>query len=628
MYSLSRDPGLNNMRGGYELKETLNLGTYVIGLFSVIFLFYTNSFLIKRRKKEFGLFNILGMEKKHIAKIMAYETLYVSLISLITGLLSGIFFNKLVFLALLKLLDFEVYMGFEISTAAIISTLVLFSIIFILNLLNTLRQIHVSEPIELIKGGNVGEKEPKSKWIITIIGLLALGTGYYLSLTTTDPISAISLFFWAVILVIIGTYCLFTAGSITLLKALRKNKKYYYKSNHFISLSGMLYRMKQNAVGLANICVLSTMVLVMLSSTVSLFIGAEDIMHTRFPRELTISTKNYSENTIAEVKNISNEVLQNHGIEAKNTLAYRFVALPALKSGDSFITDMDTREQIGNVSSNLRTLFFIPLEDYNSLMSETITLNEDEILVFSPKEPYKENTLSIFDKTFNIKEKTDSFVLNGADAMTVMSSHYVIVKDMSVIDEIYQKQLEYSTSFPPTSVFYLGFDMDGDKQQKLDVYEDISASLRYDYPDSQVESRENGRDSFYTLYGGLFFLGIFLGVLFIMATILIIYYKQISEGYDDKERFDIMQKVGMSPEEIKSTIRSQVLTVFFLPLIVSVVHVAFAFPFITRLLAILGLTNVKLFAMCTIFTIGIFGVCYGILYGVTAKVYYKIVYSK
>lgn len=627
MHSISINSGLDTMYGGDQLKMILNLGKYIIAIFSIIFLFYTNSFLIKRRKKEFGLFNILGMEKKHIAKIMFFETLYVSLISILAGLLGGILINKLMFLSLLKILDFKVTMGFEISIPAIITTITLFSIIFILTLLNTLRQIHISEPIELIKGGNVGEKEPKCKWIITIIGLLALILGYYISITTKSPLDAMSVFFLAVIFVIIGTYCLFTSGSITLLKVLRKNKKYYYKANHFISLSGMIYRMKQNAVGLANICVLSTMVLVMLSSTVSLFIGSEDIINSQFPKEIAISQKNYTENSIKEIKNIANGIVESHNVKSEKPWSYRYLNLFCNLSGNKLTPKLEDSDK--NLSY-FKDVFFLPLEDYNKSMNTNITLDENEVLVYSLNEPIEGDTISIYDKDFKIKEKHKNFELKTSRTMTIFSNHYIVVNNMSIIDDIYNSQLASAKVDDITSslTFNLGFDLDNNKSQTIDIYNEIKDNLTKQYPDIEIQCRTFERGTFYSIYGGLFFLGIFLGILFIIATIIIIYYKQISEGYDDKERFNIMQKVGLSPTEIKSTIRSQVLTVFFLPLIIAVIHVAFAFPFITRLLAILNLTDVKLFAICTLITIGLFGICYLILYSVTAKIYYKIVYSK
>lgn len=621
MVALSKSSGLDKISGGDNLKLILSLGTQVIGFFAVIFLFYTNSFLMKRRKKEFGLFNILGMEKKHIAKVICFETLYVAFISLIVGILGGILLYKLMYLLLLKILNFEIALGFYVSTSAILATLILFSSIFLLTLLNTLRQIHLAKPIELLKGGQVGEREPKTKWLLVIIGILCLGAGYYIALTTESPLSALNLFFVAVILVIIGTYCLFTAISIVILKALRKNKKYYYKANHFTSISGMIYRMKQNAAGLASICILATMVLVMVSSTVSLYIGMEDVLRTRYPRNMMITTSDVSEEHIEDAQNTVSNTLTKHNVEAKNLLNYRYVDFPGIEVGNTFTVD----SSMSYVSTGIKNLNFIPLEDYNRIKNKSLTLKEDEVFIYSNREEYEEDTLSIFDKSFKVKDKVDSFSANGWDSALVLGSHYIIVKDINVLEDIYHAQAEALGEMKSNYTYYLGFDLDTDKKESMAIYEDLRTTFNEKYTNSSIESVAEAKESFYSLYGGLFFLGIFLSILFILATVLIIYYKQISEGYEDKSRYEIMQKVGMSREEVKRSIGSQILTVFFLPLITAAIHIAFAFRVITKLLAILNLTNVTLFIWCTIGTILIFAIFYAIVYVVTARVYYNIV---
>lgn len=290
-----------------SLRFMLLLGTIITGIFSFIFLSYTNNFLIKQRKKEFGLFNILGMEKRHIAKIMFFETFFIGLISLVAGIVGGILISKLMILLLLKIINFKVVFGFEIPVAAVITTLVLFGVIFFVNLIYNILQVHLSKPIELLKGGNVGDREPKTKWVSTIVGILSLGFGYYLALTAKSPLVALNMFFIAVIFVMIGTHNLFKAGSIALLKSLRKNKNYYYKTNHFISVSGMIYRMKQNAAGLANICILSTAVIITLFTTVSLYVGLEDVLRSRYPRNIVITGSNITEEEAEKIDNIINE---------------------------------------------------------------------------------------------------------------------------------------------------------------------------------------------------------------------------------------------------------------------------------------------------------------------------------
>ncbi|MBS4539608.1 ABC transporter permease [Clostridium sp. D2Q-11] len=621
MYALSANKDLDNISGGAQLKSILFLGSFVIGFFAVIFLFYTNSFLIKRRKKEFGLFNILGMEKKHIAKIICFETLYVAFISFVAGILGGILLYKLMYLLLLKILNFEITLGFYVSTSAMFTTLVLFSIIFLLTLLNTLRQIHLAKPVELLKGGQVGEKEPKTRWLLVIIGLLCLGAGYYIAVTTESPISAINLFFVAVILVIIGTYCLFTAISIAILKALRKNKNYYYQANHFTSISGMIYRMKQNAVGLASICVLATTVLVMVSSTVSLYSGMEDVLRTRYPRNIMITSQGISNQHIENINDSVSNILDNHKVEAKNMFDYRYLSFLARQEDNTFTVDSD----ISYSTKNLINLNFIPLEDYNRIENKSLELNDDEIFIYSVREEYNKDTISIFDKKFKIKDKLNSFKENGWYSSLIIGTHYIVVKDMNVLKEIYQTKKEILEKNKSNPSYYLGFDLNTDEKESIAIYKNLRANLNEKYPDSFIESVASEKESFYSLYGGLFFLGIFLSILFLLATVLIIYYKQISEGYDDKIRFEIMQKVGMSHQEIKKSIGSQILTVFFMPLVVATIHIAFAFKVITKMLAILNLTNISLFVWCTIGSIAVFSLFYAIVYIVTARVYYNIV---
>lgn len=617
MYSMSMNQGLDKMSGGRDLKTILNFGNYVIGLFAIIFLFYTNSFLIKQRKKEFGLFNILGMEKKHLSRIIMYETLYVAIISFIAGICGGILLNKLMFLLLLKILNFQVPMGFFVSVKGIIVTLILFSMIFLLTLLNTMRQIHLTKPIELLKGGQTGEKEPKTKWILVILGLLSLGGGYYIAVTTKDPLDALMYFFFAVILVIIGTYCLFTVVSIAFLKALRKNKNYYYKTKHFVSVSGMIYRMKQNAVGLANICILSTMVLVIISTTVSLYIGMEDVLRNRFPRNIMISSRDCSSEYRDETRKTIDKILEKHNLTSENVLDIDMGAIFARRDGSTF-----KMEQIDGDLTGFKGLYFVTVSDYNQNLNKDVTLKDNEILIYSPEGDYEEEKLNILDRTFTVKENLETFI-DGFNKADIVDNYYIIVRDRGVIEEITGNVDKTEEALNNYIINYIGFDLDGKDADAVAVYNDISSELSE--TDSRIESAAVSKESLYSLYGGLFFLGIFLGSLFMMATILIIYYKQISEGYEDRERFAIMQKVGMSQEEIKKTIHGQVLTVFFLPLVTAVIHIVFAFPVITKLLAIFNLTNKALFAACTGGTILIFACFYGIIYWITAREYYKIV---
>lgn len=620
MYSLSIDKCLKNMYGGIYTQQMLVLGTWVIAIFAVIFLLYTNSFLIKRRKKELGLFNILGMEKKHIGKIMIYETFYTSIISITLGILFGIVFSKLVLLFLLKLLKFDVRFGFSISSKAIIKTIALFVIIYLIALLKNLKQIHFSKPIELIHGDKTGEKEPKTKLIIAIIGFICLGLGYYISVTTTSPIAALMLFFIAVILVIIGTICLFTAGSILILKLLRKNKGYYYKTKNFISISGMMYRMKQNAVGLAIICILSTMVLVMISSTVSLYIGTEDAIKIRYPSNINIISSITDDVYRNDVDSIVNNVMDKHNIQISNKLEYDYLICNVIvKDTEVFI------EESNNIE-DYKSFLFISTEDYNKIFSTNEILADDEVLIYCNRDKYYNDSIKINNKTYKIKRNLDKFIANADAGSNVLSTYYFVVNDVEQVKEQINNLIKDNNNYNITNLKnYIGINFEAENQEAINAHIEIKDKIEEKYDGVWIESLENERNAVYGLYGGLFFLGIFLGLLFIMATVLIMYYKQISEGYDDKKRFEIMQNVGMSHTEIKRSIHSQVILVFFLPLVTATVHIAFAFPIILRLLAVINLTNVNLFAICTIVSILIFAVFYAIVYNFTAKAYYKIV---
>lgn len=620
--SLARNPGIKDLLGGDTVEYTLVLGGWVVAIFAAIFLFYTNSFLMKRRKKEFGLLNILGMEKKHLSRVIGYETLYIAGISLAFGILLGIVLDKCMFLLILKVLDAPVSLGFYVSFESMLLAGILFAAIFLLIFLNSLRQIRLSSPIELLRGSSVGEKEPKTKWVMAILGVLCLSGGYYLAVTTQNPLTAVSLFFLAVLLVVAGTYFLFMAGSIAFLKLLRKKKSYYYKAKHFISVSGLIYRMKQNAVGLANICILSTMVLVMVASTSSMMLGMEDIINTRYPYDITVYARAETEAQREAVDAAANRLLESYGAQKTAAQAYTYLNFSAVREGDTFLVggeeDLTALERLNN-------LFFIPVEDYNRLTGDNARLAEGEILLYSNRDAYEPDTLTVFDRTYRIVGRPDNFLGNGVMEADIVSSRFIVVRDVEEIVELNDLQRQaYGKNASEFRYFY-GFDLDIPEEQQRAFYAELKDSLNSQDLLGIADSRADSRQSFHSLYGGLFFIGIFLGLLFTVATILIIYYKQISEGYDDRERYVIMQKVGMSQAEVKRSIHSQILTVFFLPLITAGVHTAFAFPVISKILALLSMSNTTLFALCTVGCFLVFALLYSLIYALTARAYYRIV---
>lgn len=622
--SLASNNGLDRMIGGQEMKIVLGFGVAVIGLFSAIFLFYTNSFLVKRRKKEFGLFNILGMEKKHIGKLIIHESLITLFVSLVLGLIIGISLDKILFLLISKMLEADISLGFSISLPSIKTTCILFIVIQIFICLNAIRQIHVSNPIELLNSSSSGEKEPKSKWFLALIGLILLAIGYYISITTLNPLGAFGLFFVAVICVIVGTYYLFTAGSIIILKLLKKKKNFYYKTNHFISISGMIYRMKQNAVGLANICILSTMVLVTLSSTISLWVSLDDLVTTRYPREIVIEQPSLDFVSNEKMHSDVYNIVEQYNTDIKNEMEYTYLAFSVLYQDNQYITDRSqwTVDKLNNAFN----LFIITLDDYNKNCNANEQLESDEVLIYTDRNKFETTQVNLFDQTYHVKKKLDSFVENGFMMADIAASHYIVVKDDTVLNDIAAKQSIAYGEMDSEITHYLGFDTDLVQEQNIELYKDLKSMLTTeDYFGFTIESRSDSRLGFGALYSGLMFLGIFLSVLFILATILIIYYKQITEGYEDKERYEIMQKVGMDRQTVKKSINSQVLTVFFLPLIVAGIHTAFALPIVSRLLKLLMLTNTKLLILCTVGCLAVFGLTYVFVYMLTSKLYYSIV---
>ena len=615
MHSISTSPGLLQMSGGETILLILNLGNIVIGFFSAIFLFYTNSFLIKRRKKEIGLYNILGMEKKHIARMLFYETLFTALIALALGLAGGMLLSKLMFWLLLRLLNFSVPIAFGVSLQSVGTTATLFALIFLATLFFTLRQIHVANPVELLRGGQVGEKEPKTKGLLAVIGVLCLGAGYYLALWVESPVDAIFVFFVAVLLVMAGTYALFTAGSIAILKLLRRNKRFYYQTKHFTAVSGMIYRMKQNALGLANICILSTAVLVVLSTTVCLYVGREEVVNRMYPRDVAVYGKESSEAQFQQTLQLTREQAQQHGLTLENELAYRYEPYAAIRDGSVFFLDANSYDY-----TSVCQLILMTQEEYNRIQGDSVTLARDEALIYGLDGRYGGDAITLGGQRFVIRQELDT--MNTAEQSgQLIKAYYVVLADEAVIRDIARGAgLE-----PPAGMkFYIGHDLRGDLEAQ-DAYTGGLSEQVVENRAGYVDSRRESQAAFYSLYGGFFFLGIFLGILFLMATALIIYYKQVSEGYDDKARFEIMQKVGMSRQEIKATIRSQIVMVFFLPLAAAVVHIAFAFSVITQLLSIFGLTNFRLFLGCTAATIALFAVIYFIVYSWTQRVYYRIV---
>lgn len=627
MCALESNPGIQSMPGAKDLGLILRLGIGVIGIFAVIFLFYTNSFIIKRRKKELGIYNILGMEKRHIAKILSKEAFFTAIIAIGGGLVTGVLFHKLACMLLYRMIGFNGGITFSFSKKGVMITAILFAIVYLLTYIYDLFQVQLANPIELLQSGNKGEREPKTKAIMAVLGVLCLGTGYFIAITTKNPVKALTLFFVAVILVIIGTYLLFTAGSIALLKILRRNKGYYYQTKHFTSVSGMIYRMKQNAVGLANICILSTMVLVAVSTTVSLYVGVEDIMKERYPNEINIrayyDTGAPSEDSIAPIVEKS---VKESGRKIRHEEDYLELYFAAIKDQGQYSLD---KEKVKTAGDRVSGFVVLTREDCKKKYNEEIPeLAENEVALFTIKKTDMD-TLVLENRSYHVKEikqfeNTEDFE-TIADMMD--EYYYVIVNDVQDMERLWQLQKDIYQENSSSISRQVRLDIDGDSEQKKECFENIKTALGPEQAKARIliDSRQSNLDEFYQIYGGFLFLGLFLGILFLMITVLIIFYKQISEGYDDKERFSIMEKVGMSNDEVKATIRSQVRTVFFLPILMAAIHVGMAFPMIKRLLSLFGLSNTALFAGCMAGTILVFALIYLLVFLKTSKTYYKIV---
>lgn len=635
------------LRYGESLKGTfgegtvsivLMLGGWVIAIFACIFLFYTNSFLIRRRKKEFGLYNILGMDKKNISILLFWESLITSAISLFCGLVLGVALSKLAELGLVKAIGgTDISYVFYVSPTAILLTVGVFAVIFLLLFINSVRQIMGASAVTLIRSENLGEKPPKANPLLGIIGAALLIGAYITAVVITEPLSAILVFFIAVIMVIIGTYLLMIFGSVLLCRFLQKRKNYYYKPNHFISVSSMTYRMKRNGAGLASVCVLATMVLVMISSTTCLLFGTEDSVNTRYPRDIVLSTgfdtiDGLDDSNIEKVAAGVDSLAASHKANASNFASYRSVVTVGTISDGGKLVAGGTGVTIGSNSNAYICFDVVPIEDYNAVMGTNETLEPDEVIVYSYRMKYKYDTVTLGDgKTYKVKKIADSFLVDGDSAVNIASSIYIFVPDFKSAATDFAKPENHNGVRTVNYKYFRFFDTDLDtagERALCNDYIDATKPAMSSYGNMitfSIDSGNVGRDDYYSAFGSLFYLGVMLSVVFIFAAVLIIYYKQVSEGYEDQSRFEIMQKVGMTKKEIRKSINSQLLTVFFLPLAGAGLHMIFASIIIRRILLTFNFNNPVLFAVTTLVCFVVFALFYTLIYRVTSNAYYKIV---
>lgn len=623
------------VRQADEVRMIVFTGEIVVEIFCIIFLIYSNSFLMKRRQKEIGLYNILGLERNHIGIVMFLETIITSIGSFAGGIAAGIIGSKLALLLLLKLLHIPSVLGFYISVKGIFTCLFMFGIVFLMILFLNLAKIHLSRPVELLRGNNTGEKEPAAKWLMALIGFICLGAGYYLAVTTESPIKAITIFLLAVILVMAGTYLLFTAGSIVILKFLRRRKSFYYRTGNFISISGMLYRMKQNAIGLASICILSTGVLLMISMTVSIYFGMNDIMLNRYPYDVDMSVTSISEDECQTAIEAFEKAIADNKVPVEKSVEEIYLDIVCSKNGDQIL--IKPANTIRN-SDSVLVLSLLNQAEYERLTGISANLNDGEIFAWYPSTVQKDS-VTVDETEFTVKKWLDKNPLTcGEDAVSDNAVLVVTDEDFKKFDEMRTEMYKGVSSAPAGEdlTLHLGLDITGSETDKIDfgtpvmeVVKDLKKNGGLS-ENSWITSgiRQQEYESYYADNGSLLFIGILLGSLFLMGTAMIIYYKQISEGYEDQKRFEIMQKVGLSRREVRSSVRRQILMVFFLPLLMAMLHITMAFPMIRRMLLLFGMTNTKLFIGCTAGTVLIFAVVYGLIYLMTARSYYHIVERK
>lgn len=627
---LSHEETIGQMRGGEDVQGMLSLGTGVISVFAVIFLFYTHSFLIRRRKKEFGLYNVLGMDKGNLMRTTLYETVMLLLVSVIGGLACGILFSKIVELLVAWLLGADQTLTFAVDWTGVGNAALLFSGIFLLLLLNIMRQVQMAKPVELLRSENQGEKPPKANWVFAVLGIVILVCAYVLAVSVEDPLEALTVFFVAVLMVIVATYLLFISGSVACCRLLQKRKKFYYKTNHFVAVSSMAYRMKRNGAGLASICILSIMVLVCVSTTTCLFAGEEDILANRYPRDIAVRTESADEQYVNAVSAMISQTGQENGVSGDNRIHYRYLSVSGYYNGANFILDPDKVQTFDY--SDVYVISFIPVEDYNELMGTQIDLGQDEAMLYDPSGEFTGDQITLEGmEPLVIRERTDEFLRKGEDAVNVLNSLYVFVTDMQVVERIDVVQRQIYGENASDVCAYDAFDVPGSAEKQNEVGESlmdaVSAAAEADpaFPGVAIEVAEWERESFYGTFGGLFLLGILLAIVFVCAVALIMYYKQVCEGYEDQSRFAIMKKVGMTEREIKRSINSQVLMVFFLPLLLACVHLGFAFPLIRKILLAFAMSNVGLLIGVTVLCALLFAVFYVIMYVLTSRAYYRIV---
>ena len=643
IHYLAAMPTLKDMPGGRTMETVLGFGFWIVALFAVIFLFYSNSFLMRRRQKEFGLYNMLGMGKGHLSIVLFWENLILFVTSMVAGLLGGILLSKMAELCLVTVLNGKIDYTLYINWEAFVDTWIIFVPVFAMIFIKSLIKIRKSSAVALLKSENVGEKPPRANYLFGIAGIIILAAAYYIALKIENPLIAMAWFFIAVCLVIVGTYLLFISGSVMLCKLLQRNKRYYYQKNHFVSVSSMTYRMKRNGAGLASICILSTMVLVMMMGAGSLYFGKEDSLNTRYPTDINASVDFlsegeehlYSYDEERAFLSRMDEVIEEYGVEPKNVEQILSSTVTGmLKDGKLILDRRFVNSADTETMDDVAQVILIPLSSYNRSFNAQETLGENEVIIQCVRRTYEDNTITLNDGTvWTVKKQITDVISSGDAAMSMIPSVFIIADDIETAFETFNAELgEISEEYMCRLELSYAFDADISNKEKIKLGAAIEEAIRDmqisgdgDFYSYSVDCKEKERADYYGLFGGIFFLGLFLSIIFLAATVLIIYYKQVSEGYEDEARFGIMRKVGMTTTDIRKSINSQMLTVFFLPLITAVIHLGFAFPIVQKLLVMFNLRNTMLSLIVTGVAIVVFGIFYAIVYRITSNAYYSIV---
>lgn len=625
--ALSSDKDLANIKGGSTAQMALSMGSIVVLLFSLIFLLYTSSFLMKQRRREFGLLNILGMDKGNLSRVMLWESLLSYAVTMVLGIGLGVLFTKLCILLLFQMLGQIPVLNFTISIPALKAVLECFAGIFLLLLGKNLLQVRLSKPIDLLHSVNTGEKQPKANYLLAILGIASLAAGYYIAVTTDSVSNAFNLFFIAVLFVIAGTYLCFISASVAILKLLKKSKRYYYRSNHFVSVSNMIFRMRRNGAGLASICIILTMILVMLSSTLCLRLGCEDALRTRFPEQFRVEAYAGDDfTTDLDPKKAAEDFLSRKGLTPTKLIGYTYDCAILGKEGNVLRLVNSLTGDSQNVTTFLAQV--MSLQDFNTRCDKDETLASDEVLLVGKRSLFPENTLDLDGVAqYRVKDIFSTSNLRGEAAILAANACYVVLPTQADVDA-FRLYAQEQCSAQGADVYFIryavcGFDLDLTDSEQETLFREMDAAI----DNMAVECRALDRMDFLALYGGLLFLGLLLGLTFLMAAVLIIYYKQVSEGYEDAGRFRILMDVGMTDREIRKSINSQLLTVFFLPLLVAALHTAFALPIISLLLTGFGFYNTLLYYLISGGVFLLTCLLYTAIYSATSRTYYNIVKS-